>query len=122
MANELVRQRPWNIDEADDEWDRPPVAENPRQGPTYRPQEARNADMDARTAHRAGDGTFAAQREEDAADLRQRRGDWGDVRTWLWIAAMCLGFLAVVAVVYYLPFGRHNQNDGPTPTPSIRVY
>jgi len=53
--------------------------------------------------------------------LRVQAG-WGDARTWLVISALCLGFLAFTAFVYFLPYGRHNQNDGPLPTPSIRVY
>ena len=122
MANELVRPQGWPKEKVQDEWDCPPIAENRQRGPVRQEEAAQNAEKDASRARARGDGTFAAQRESDAGDLRQNRWDWGDARTWVWIAAMCLGFLALVAVVYFLPTGRHNQNDGPMPTPTIRVY
>ncbi len=122
MANDLVRLHGWPEEDIPDGWDRPPVAENLRRDPVVPEGAARGADTDAAQARTRGDGTFAVQREADAADLRQKRWDWGDARTWVWIAAMCLGFLALTALVYFLPMGRHNQNDGPAPTPPIRVY
>jgi hypothetical protein len=132
MATDLVR---WGNapdgdggrDKEEDEWDRPPT--DPRS--VWHPEPihdgkseygARRADRDAFHAEARGDASFAATREGDAADLRQSRWDWGDARTWIWIAAMCVGFLLVGAFTYYMPQGRHNQNDGPTPTPTIRVY
>jgi len=132
MATDLVR---WGNapdddgaqDGEEDEWDRPPT--DPRHGPHPGPihdnkseSGARRADRDASRAEAKGDASFAKTREGDAADLRQSRWDWGDARTWIWIAAMCIGFLLVGAFTYYMPQGRHNQNDGPTPTPTIRVY
>jgi len=122
MANDLVRQQGWPEGEMPDEWDRPPLAENNGRGPVRQERDARDAERDASHARVRGDHTFAVQREADAGDLRQKRWDWGDLRTWVWIAAMCLGFLVLVAFVYYLPYGRHNQTDGPKPTPDIRVY
>ena len=83
---------------------------------------ARRADRDAASAEAQGDQSFAKMREGDAAELRQSRWDWGDLRTWVWIVGMCLGFLLVGAFTYYMPQGRHNQNDGLNPTPNIRVY
>ena len=55
-------------------------------------------------------------------NTRRVPADWGNLHTWLVISALCLGFLAFTAFVYFLPYGRHNQNDGPLPTPSIRIY
>lgn len=133
MATDLVR---WGNapdddgardEEVEDEWDRPPTA--PRTGSYLGPVHdsksetgARRADRDALHARARRDHPFAALREGDAAELRQTRWDWGDLRTWVWIVGMCLGFLLVGAFTYYMPQGRHNQNDGPNPTPSIRVY
>lgn len=132
MATDLVRwgYRPDDDDERDEdgvEWDRPPT--NPRSsarsGPVYDDKSefgARRADRDASRAEVRGDSSFAKMREGDAADLRQTRWDWGDLRTWVWITAMCLGFLLFGAFIYFMPQGRHNQSDGPAPTPTIRVY
>lgn len=132
MATDLVR---WGNapdddgarDKDEDEWDRPPTAPRPssRSGPIHDGKSefgARRADRDASHAEARGDASFAAVREADAADLRQTRWDWGDARTWIWIAAMCVGFLLVGAFVYYMPQGRHNQTDLSAPTPTIRVY
>ena len=121
MANDLVVQSGWSKDEELDEWDRPPIADIPHFHPYHPERAARSADRDA-LSHAEGDGSFASQRVTDARENRQRNGDWGDLRTWISIACMCLGFLAVTAAVYFLPNGRHNQNDGATPTPSIRPY
>ena len=132
MATDLVR---WgrapdddgDRDEDGEEWDRPPT--DPRPGPDPGPihssqikAAAHRADRDASRAHARGDVSFAKLREGDAADLRQSRWDWGDARTWIWITAMCVGFLLFGAFVYYMPQGRHNQTDLPAPTPTIRVY
>ena len=133
MANDLVR---WGNapsdngerdEEEEDEWDRPPTI--PRLGPNLGPIHdgksefgARRADRDALRARAHGDSSFAVLREADAANQRQHRWDWGDLRTWMWIVGMCIAFLLVGAFTYYMPQGRHNQNDGPTPTPTIRVY
>ncbi len=132
MATDLVR---WgNVpnngnaqDEEGDEWDRPPTDPRPnsRSGPVHDNKSeggARRADQDASHAEARGDQSFAKTREGDAADLRQSRWDWGDLRTWTWIAAMCLGFLLVGAFVYFMPQGRHNQTDLPAPTPTARFY
>ncbi len=131
MATDLVR---WGNapddgvqDEEEDEWNRPPTDPRlgPNPGPVHSSQNkaaARRADRDASRAHALGDVSFAKLREGDAADLRQTRGDWGDLRTWIWIVGMCIGFLLVGIFIYYMPQGRHNQNDGPNPTPNIRVY
>ncbi len=132
MATDLVR---WGNmpdddgarDEDVEEWDRPPTdpRPNPHSGPIHDNRSesgARRADQDASQAKARGDVSFAKMREGDAADLRQSRWDWGDLRTWIWIAAMCLGFLLFGAFVYFMPQGRHNQTDGPAPTPTIRVY
>ena len=132
MATDLVRwgNRPdgdGGVGDDEDEWDRPPT--DPRSvwhpGPIHDNRSetgARRADRDASRAAARGDLSFAKLREGDAADLRQSRWDWGDLRTWIWIAAMCLGFLLFGAFTYYMPQGRHNQTDLPAPTPTIRVY
>lgn len=125
MPTDLVR---WNHDgkkddAGDEEWDRPPT--DPRPGPLHDRKSsasAHEADRDAAQARRRGEGSFAAGREADAADQRQKCWDWGDLRTWVWIGGMCLGFLLFCLFVYFLPEGRHNQNDLPAPTPTIRVY
>jgi len=136
MATDLVRwghapdgNQGWNEDseEEEDEWNRPPVAPRPQSnsGPIHdRKSEsgALRADRDAFDARGRGDSSFAAVREGDAADLRQSRWDWGDLRTWMWIVGMSVGFLLVAAFIYYMPQGRHNQNDGPNPTPNSRFY
>ncbi len=130
MATDLVRRGNAPDDDGapeEDEWDRPPT--DPRLGPNPGPihdrqtkSSARQADRDAAHAHARGDTSFAKLREGDAADLRQGRLDWGGARTWIWIIAMCLGFLLFGAFTYYMPQGRHNQTDLPAPTPTIRVY
>lgn len=126
MATDLVR---WNRhfqedgEDEKEEWDRPPTA--PAPGPLHdasTQSSARQADRDAAQAQRRGDGTFAVMRESDAADLRQTRWDWGDLRTWVWIAGMCLGFLLFCLFVYVMPYSRHNQTDLPASSPTIRVY
>ena len=78
--------------------------------------EVNEAEEDASQARQKGDATFAAVRETDAEELTQTRWDWGDLRTWLWIAAMFFGFLLLVALCYFLPEGRHAS------PPPIRVY
>lgn len=113
--------------EEEDEWNRPPVAPRPhrRSGPVHDGRSeagARRAESDVADAQARGDSTYAILRGADAAELRQSRWDWGDLRTWMWIVGMCLAFLLVNVFIYYMPQGRHNQNDGPNPTPSIRVY
>ena len=130
MATDLVRwgNAPDDDDTGnEDEWDRPPTEPRPtsHSGPVHDGKieaGARRADRDAAHAEARGDLSFAKMREGDAADLRQSRWDWGDGRTWAWIIGMCIGFLLVSALVYHMPYGRHNQNDGPAPTPTIRVY
>ena len=133
MANDLVRWGGWdedrsggNPDTSDpaDQWDRPPEAESNRGTSRRRKRggSAHEADQDAAAARRRGDGTFAVERETDASEHRQSAWDWGDARTWLIIGAMCVGFLLFSLWVYVMPHGRHNQNDGPNPTPTIRVY
>ncbi len=133
MANDLVRWGGWDdsVDDhepetydAADQWDRPPHAEenerNIRHGKFGSFAEV--ADRDAASARKRGDGTFAVVRETDAAEHRQSVWDWGDTRTWLAIGAMCIGFALYCLLVYLMPHGRHNQNDGLAPTPTIRVY
>lgn len=136
MATDLVRWgnapdgdggRDNEHEEVEDEWDRPPVAARPHRhsGPVHDGRSefgARRAERDSLVAASQGDFSFAKLREVDAAEHRQSRWDWGDLRTWMWIVAMCVAFLLVGAFTYYMPQGRHNQNDGPTPTPTIRVY
>lgn len=145
MANDLVR---WShpedkgfygdteTDTHDDneQWDEPP--DQPAHGEnfgTHRMKKegysAEFADKQAKAARQRGDTTFAAVREEDAADHRQSRWDWGDLRTWVWIVGMCAGFLLFCLFVYLMPQARHNQADlptvsrpGPPSTPPIRVY
>jgi hypothetical protein len=125
MANDLVQWGPRGVkrqsqaDNEEEEWDAPPSAlakvGNSRSA-------ARKADKDAVKAHQVGDNTLAFQREGDAAEHRQTRWDWGDARTWIWIVGMCAGFLLVCAFVYFMPQGRHNQADLPSPVPTVRVY
>jgi len=121
MPNELVFQPGWPEDEQPDEWDSPPVGNGRKRKQEPRERDARSGEKDA-AARSGGDNTYASQRVTDARENRQSRGDWGDARTWIYIGMMCVGFLLVTAAVYFLPFGRHNQNDGESPTPSIRVY
>ncbi len=146
MAHDLVRWHnappppapPDTIDEGET-WNLPPEADLSDGGGTRpqasntgtarrtaRPSSAATADRDAAHARQRGDDTFASLRATDAAEQRQSNWDWGDAKTWLWIAAMFFGFLLLVACVYYLPYGRHNQADGGNtsgaPTPTIRVY
>ena len=139
MPNDLVRwgrldtdgyRERYETDTQDDneQWDTPPDQPRPLKSqftPVRRRkagEAAQIADDDAADARRRGDSAFAFTREGDAADLRQSPWDWGDLRTWLIIAAMCLGVFIFTAFVYFMPQGRHNQNDGAEPTPSIRVY
>ncbi len=148
MPNDLVRlnlppqpQGPLipTADENGEPWDLPPDYD-PSVAQYARPQldgEKRTsrqkrintnhqAQQDAQEAEDRGDHGFAVIRETDAAEHKQSRYDWGDARTWLWIGAMFFGFLLLVAFVYYMPYGRHNQADGGNrggqPTPTIRVY
>jgi hypothetical protein len=106
------------------EWDLPP-ADAPWEGYEAMRRARRDAEIaeqDAEWARRHGLSGFAALRESDAADDRQMGWDWGDFRTWAIIWAMFFGFLIFSAFVYYLPHGRHNQNDGPMPVPAARLY
>lgn len=136
MANDLVRRNGSDSDgdgraepnalghyaDTDQDWDLPPEQTGYGWASTHPLHTARTehaaqqADADVRRARAHGDHSFAALREEDAADLRQKRWDWGDLRTWLWIAGMCIGFLLIVALCYFLPYGRHAS------PPPIRVY
>ncbi len=148
MANELVRlnlppQTPHPVIPLTDEngvaWDLPPeydptvaeLASPHKDGRERTPRQKqintnRSAERDARFYEDRGDHEFAALRDLDASEHKQSRYDWGDTRTWLWIAAMFFGFLLLVCFVYYMPYGRHNQadggNQGGNPTPTIRVY
>ena len=129
MATDLVRWGVWDEGHPKDggegdEWDRPPQPEpdQMRPPPKRHTGAALKADRDAASARGRGDGTFAVERETDAAEHRQNAWDWGNARTWLIIGAMCLGFVLLSLWVYFMPHGRHNQNDGPNPTPTIRVY
>ncbi len=105
-------------------WDLPP-AEEPWKGFEAMRQarrDAEQADRDAEWGRAHGLTGYAALRESDAADNRQMGWDWGDFRTWAIIWAMFFGFLIFSAFVYFLPHGRHNQNDGPMSVPAIRPY
>ena len=106
----------WDLPPRDDTWERR------RRSRLRADARADQVDADAADARRRGHDEFADMRETDAAEQRQKPLDWGDFRTWAIIWAMFFGFLAYVLFVYYLPTGRHNQNDGPTPVPNIRVY
>lgn len=139
MANDLVR---WNRLDSDgyqerhetdtqdnnEQWDTPP--DQPRsQQRTFTSGRQRKAggaakiaDQDAADARRRGDNEFAFVREGDAAEMRQNPWDWGDLRTWLIIVGLCAAVFAFSAFVYFMPQGRHNQNDGPEPTPMARYY
>ncbi len=111
--------------DAAEEWDLPPeqmgygrragAHPQPEHGPHVQ-RAARRADDDAARARARGDDEFATIRESDAADLRQSALDWGDLKTWLWIGGMCIVFLLMVALCYYLPYGRHAS------PPPIRIY
>ncbi len=137
MANDLVRWGSFDTDgyrernESDtqddnEQWDTPPDQPRPNTPPAMRRRRAGYAadiaDQDATDARSRGDGEFAFTREGDAADLRQSPWDWGDLRTWLIIAGMCLGVFLFTAFVYFMPQGRHAQDDGAEPVPHIRVY
>ena len=139
MANDLVRwgrldkdgyQERHETDTVDDneQWDMPPDQPHPHTSrfPSSRRQRAGRAadiaDQDAADARARGDRDFAFTREGDAADLRQSPWDWGDFRTWAIIVGLCVGIFLFSAFVYFMPQGRHNQNDGPEPVPTIRVY
>ena len=136
MPNELVRwgggdgRRSETADlgryeQPEEEWDLPPTAlgYGPRGGADTGPvhdahiqRAAEKAESDAARARREGDTAFAVLRESDAGDLRQTMWDWGDLRTWLWFAAMFFGFLLLVAVCYFSPEGRHAS------PPMARLY
>lgn len=139
MANDLVRwgrldndgylerNEPDTVDD-NEQWDTPPDQPRPRTD-NFSPSRRRRsghaadiADQDAADARRRGDKEFAFTREGDAADLRQTPWDWGDFQTWAIIVGMCIGIFALTAFVYFMPQGRHGQNDGPEPVPSIRPY
>ena len=139
MANDLVRwdrldtdgyPERFETDTQDDneQWDTPPDQPRPLKSqftPMRRRkagQAAQVADDDAAAARRRGDREFAFTREGDAADLRQNPWDWGDLRTWMIIVGLCVGVFVFTAFVYFMPQGRHNQNDGPEPTPAARYY
>lgn len=148
MVNDLVRinyptlpeEPPVPVaDENGEAWDLPPeydpslaqYAPPHLDGQKQTPRQKRintnhQAEHDAHDADKRGDSGFAVLRETDASEHKQARYDWGDTRTWLWIAAMFFGFLILVFFVYYMPFGRHNQADGGNqgghPTPPIRVF
>ncbi len=99
-------------------WDLPPTDSRDANGALRRQSEhgAAVADRQAAQGRAEGDETYAVTREEDAADLRQGRWGRGDARTWAWIALMCVGFLLLTALMYFLPYGRHAA------PPPIRVY
>ena len=139
MANDLVRWGSLDSDgyrernESDtqdnnEQWDMPPDQPRPRAN-QFTPRRRRRAghaadlaDADAAAARSRGDNEFAFTREGDAADLRQSPWDWGDLRTWLIIGGMCALVFLFTAFVYFMPQGRHAQNDGAEPVPHIRVY
>ena len=139
MANDLVRWGRHDADgyperyetdtqDANEQWDLPP--DQPRSRvvgftDSRRRKEGRSAQIaedDAADARRRGDNEYAFTREGDAEDHQQSPWDWGDLRTWLIIVGLCVGMFLFTAFVYFMPEGRHNQNDGPEPTPTIRVY
>jgi len=139
MANDLVRwgsldndgyRERHETDTQDDneQWDTPPDKPRPRTDDfrTMRRRRsgfaAEHAEQDAADARSQGDSGFAFTREGDAADYRQSPWDWGDLRTWMIIAGMCIGVFAFTAFVYFMPHGRHGQNDGAEPIPQIRTY
>ncbi len=139
MANDLVRWGSLDSDgyrernESDtqddnEQWDTPPDQPRPRTD-GFTPMRRRRAGFaadhavqDAADARLRGDNEFAFTREGDAADHRQSAWDWGDLRTWLIIAGMCLAVFLFTAFVYFMPEGRHAQSDGAEPVPPIRVY
>ena len=111
-----------------EQWDTPPDAPA-RSDPNYNTQRRKKegyiadaADRDAADARSRGDEAYAVLRETDAAEHRQTMWDWGDFRTWAIIFGMCAAYLLMSAVIYYMPHGRHAQNDGAAPVPTIRVY
>lgn len=140
MANDLVRwggldndgyRERHESDTIDDneQWDLPPDQPRLRADKNFSSQRRRRAghaadiaDMDAADARNRGDRDFAFTREGDAADLRQSPWDWGDLRTWAIIIGMCAAVFLFTAFVYFMPNGRHAQNDGAEPVPQIRVY
>lgn len=139
MANDLVRwgrldgdgyveRHETDTQDDNEQWDTLPDQPHRRQesfASTRRHKAAsaaQIADTDAIDARRRGDNEFAFTREGDAADLRQNPWDWGDLRTWAIIVGMCVGVFALTAFVYFMPHGRHAQNDGDEPVPQIRVY
>ncbi|MGI4790516.1 MAG: hypothetical protein ACRYFS_16895 [Janthinobacterium lividum] len=139
MANDLVRwgrldsdgyldKHETDTQDDNEQWDTPPDQPHPMQksfGSARRRKSgdaAQVADAEAVDARRRGDNEFAFTREGDAADLRQNPWDWGDLRTWAIIVGMCLGIFALTAFIYFMPQGRHGQNDGAEPVPHIRVY
>ena len=138
MANDLVRWGPLDGDgyrERDEPTHRTTTSSGIRRrtsraragscrtdAPRRAGQAAGIADQDAADARKRGDKEFAFTRESDAADLRQTPWDWGDLRTWLIIGGMCVGVFLFTAFVYFMPEGRHAQNDGAEPVPHIRVY
>lgn len=120
--NELIvsPRRSDSAEPADEDspWDLPPE-DSPTDADALRHQSeerAAVADRQAARGHAAGDGTFAYIREEDAKDFRQRGWGSGDARTWGWVALMCIGFLIVAAIIYFMPYGRHAA------PPPVRVY
>lgn len=139
MANDLVRwggldtdgyRERYETDTQDDneQWDTPPDQPRPRTD-NFTPMRRRRAgdpaalaDRDASDARKRGDTEFAFTREGDAADLRQGPLDWGDLRTWLIIVGMCAAVFLLTAFIYFMPQGRHAQDDGAEPVPTIRVY
>ncbi len=139
MANDLVRWGSFDSDgyrerhetdtqDDNEQWDMPPDQPRPRMDqtvPMRRRRAGRAADIadeDAADARKRGDKAFAFTREGDAADLRQSAWDWGDLRTWLIIGGMCAAVFLFTAFVYFMPQGRHAQDDGAEPVPHIRVY
>lgn len=139
MANDLVRWSSLDSDgyqerhESDtkdnnEQWDTPPDKPRPRTDnftPTRRRRSgfgAEHAEQDAVDARSRGDNAFAFTREGDAADYRQSPWDWGDFRTWTIIVGMCLAVFVFTAFIYFMPQGRHAQNDGPEPVPQFRGY
>lgn len=136
MANDLIRwqgpggdnYRVFDDTEDDNEqWDTPPdMPPRPADFNTQRRMKdgyrVETADSDASAARDRGDHGYASLRETDAAEHRQMMWDWGDFKTWAIILGMCAFYLVMSAAIYFMPHGRHNQNDGPNATPTIRVY
>ena len=138
MANDLVRWGPMDdgypkrheTDTQDDneQWDLPPDRPRTQQAAFRAPRRrsageaAQAADADAADARKRGDKEMAFTREGDAADLRQNPWDWGDMRTWAIIVGMCVAVFVLTAFVYFMPQGRHAQDDGAEPVPQFRGY